>query len=347
MSVKRPSREVVERMEAALEVGVPLAAARQNGHAIVYSLAELFALRVTPRPYLLEPILRERDLGMIFAWRGVGKTHIAHGLALAVATGGEFLRWHAPKPNEVLLVDGEMPMGALQDRLRGVADAYSETLDTAAVPFRVLAADAQDEPLPTLSSRKGQMVVEEHIGNARLLILDNISTLLDIGDENESDNWSAAQSWLLHLRRNGIAVLLIHHTGKSGAQRGTSRREDILDLSIALRRPAEYRASEGARFEVIFEKARHLHGPDAESFEARLDVDEHGRHLWTMKDPTEWKRRRALDLLKLPNMTIRDVAQELGVPKSTVADWKRAGLSIEEQVAERIAAGQRELGSDL
>ena len=60
----------------------------------------------------------------------------------------------------MLLVDGEMPVGALQDRLHGVADAYSETLDPATVPFRVLAADAQDEPLASLSSKKGQLIVE-------------------------------------------------------------------------------------------------------------------------------------------------------------------------------------------
>jgi putative DNA primase/helicase len=35
-------------------------------------------------------------------------------------------------------------------------------------------------------------------------------------------------------------LLIVHHTGKGGEQRGTSRREDVLDTSISLRRPADY-----------------------------------------------------------------------------------------------------------
>ena len=61
------------------------------------------------------------------------------------------------------------------------------------------------------------------------------------------------QNWLLKLRRQGIAVLLIHHAGTNGRQRRTSRREDALDTVIALRRPDDYSPEQGARFEVHFE----------------------------------------------------------------------------------------------
>jgi hypothetical protein len=51
-------------------------------------------------------------------------------------------------------------------------------------------------------------------------------------------------------------VLLIHHAGTNGRQRGTSRREDALDTLIALKRPEDYSPEQGARFEVHFEKLR-------------------------------------------------------------------------------------------
>jgi putative DNA primase/helicase len=54
--------------------------------------------------------------------------------------------------------------------------------------------------------------------------------------ENDSDAWSPIQQWLLQLRRRGLAVLIVHHAGKTGGQRGTSRREDVLDSSFCLRR---------------------------------------------------------------------------------------------------------------
>jgi hypothetical protein len=62
----------------------------------------------------------------------------------------------------------------------------------------------------------------------------------------------------------------VHHAGKGGGQRGTSRKEDVLDTVIALSRPPGYVASEGARFEVRFTKSRGFWGSVAEPFEARF-----------------------------------------------------------------------------
>ena len=58
----------------------------------------------------------------------------------------------------------------------------------------------------------------------------------------------------------GISVLFIHHAGKGGQQRGTSRREDVLDTVIAMRKPADFNPGDGAYFEIHFEKARGLYG---------------------------------------------------------------------------------------
>ena len=87
----------------------------------------------------------------------------------------------------------------------------------------------------------------------------------------------------------GRAVLFVHHAGKGGPQRGTSRKEDVLDSVIALRRPEDYKASEGARFEVHFEKTRGFTGPDAEPFEATLI--EGG---WATREPRRRARRAGL-----------------------------------------------------
>ena len=40
--------------------------------------------------------------------------------------------------------------------------------------------------------------------------------------ENDSDAWSPIQQWLLQLRRRGLAVLIVHHAGKTGGQRGSA-----------------------------------------------------------------------------------------------------------------------------
>ena len=52
-------------------------------------LREFANLKLPPRNTVLEPILPERGLAMLFAGRGIGKTRVALGIAYAVSTGGD------------------------------------------------------------------------------------------------------------------------------------------------------------------------------------------------------------------------------------------------------------------
>ena len=57
------------------------------------------------------------------------------------------------------------------------------------------------------------------------------------------DPFPLRSSWMLAQRAAARSVLLIHHAGKGGGQRGTSRKEDVLDTVISLsRRWARYDA---------------------------------------------------------------------------------------------------------
>ncbi len=81
------------------------------------SLDEFLALELPPRELIMAPWLPTQGLTMIYAPRGVGKTHVSLGIAYAVASGTPFLGWETPQPRGVLFVDGEMPGNALQERL--------------------------------------------------------------------------------------------------------------------------------------------------------------------------------------------------------------------------------------
>jgi putative DNA primase/helicase len=72
---------------------------------------------IKPREMMMDPILPVQGLAMIHAKRGVGKTHIALGIGVAVASGKDFLRWKAPKPRKVLFVDGELPASVLKSEI--------------------------------------------------------------------------------------------------------------------------------------------------------------------------------------------------------------------------------------
>jgi putative DNA primase/helicase len=287
---------------------------------VAVSLHDFLAREIPPREMLLAPILPTQGLALLYSWRGVGKTHVALGIAYAVASGGSFLHWQASKPRRVLYVDGEMPGATMQERLAALALAQDK--EPPADHFWIITPDLQPEFIPNLASADGQDAITEWLADGvDLVVIDNISTLCRTGGENESDAWEAVQGWLLTLRRRGISVLLVHHANKDGHQRGTSRREDILDTVISLRRPSDYQETECARFEVHYEKARGLLGTAVKPFEAALTVRD-GAAVWTMRDIEDANLARVIAMLD-DGLSVRDIAEELGISKSAAHRLKK------------------------
>jgi putative DNA primase/helicase len=210
----------------------------------------------------------------------------------------------------------------MQERLAAVVNG-SPAPEPDPGAFSLITPDLQERGIPDLAPEGGREAVEEWLGDGcDLLILDNLSSLVraGAGKENEADGWLVMQEWLLGLRRRGMSALLVHHSGKGGSQRGTSRREDVLDTVVSLRRPKDYVPAEGARFEVHLEKARSVHGDAANPFEARLEVRD-GAAVWTLKDLEDTLTGRVASLLN-DGLTQREVADELGIGLGTVSRHK-------------------------
>ena len=280
---------------------------------VALAVEELLARVIKPRQMLLEPILPEQGLAMLYSCRGIGKTFLSLGIAAAVASGGNFLRWTAPRPRRVLYVDGELPAKTLQERFAMVL-AGLENCEPAPGTLRVITPDIQDRAMPDLATLEGQGLIEEHLGGIDLLVLDNLSALCRYGNENEGEAWLPVQEWVLDLRRRGISVLFVHHAGKSKSQRGTSRREDLLDSVIALRHPVDYRPVEGLRCELYFEKTRSMLGEAAMPFEVRLESGPDGRAVWTCRNLEDAKTVQAAGLFAA-RLSVREVAQQLAISK--------------------------------
>jgi putative DNA primase/helicase len=290
---------------------IAIAIDRKQVSAIEYS--EFLKRKFPPRETLLAPWLPRGGIGMIHAPRGVGKTHVALGTAWAVAVGGGFLRWTTPGGAfRVLVLDGEMPAVVLQERLQRVVS--NSGLEPPLPDYlRIAAADLRRDGLPDLADPAAQGFYSDIIADADLIIVDNLSTLCRALRENEADTWAPVQEWCLAQRRQNKSVLLIHHAGKNGGQRGTSKKEDVLDTVIGLRRPPDYQADQGARFEIHFEKARGFYGPDAESFGARLIGEQ-----WVESPIKSGDDLETLRTLKASGMSIREISDRTGVPRTTV-----------------------------
>ena len=282
----------------------------------VDTLEEFVTLDLPRREHVLAPIIPLRGLAMLFAGRGVGKTHVGLGIAYAVASGGKFLRWHASVPRRILYVDGEMPAELFQERERALL-ASAPMRPPSADYFRTVLMDRQELGTSlNLALAPHQLAVEQAAAGSDLIVIDNLSTLVSGGRENDAESWDAMQGWLLHLRRSGMSVLLVHHAGRGGEARGTSKREDVLDTVIQLRRPEDYDPDQGARFEVHLTKARGVFGDDALPFEARLNVVNGADH-WTCTTLRDREMDQVEEMTR-EKMAVREIAEATGLSKSTV-----------------------------
>src|SRR6185312_15295515 len=110
-----------------------------------------------------------------------------------------------------------MPQEALPDRLLATMKGERQPPVGA---FRLLSMDRQ--PLGTslnLADPKQQEAINSHLDGVEFLVLDNLSTLVNGGAENDAESWISMQAWLLQLRRRGVTVLVVHHAGRGGNAR--------------------------------------------------------------------------------------------------------------------------------
>ena len=284
------------------------------------SAPDLIAADLPARQPILAPLLSTKSLALLYGPRGQGKTFLALGIAWAAASGSSFLDWQAPRAHRVVYVDGEMAAVDMKERLR--------LLGSMPASLHFLLADLNPAGLgiPDLGHIDGQAALWSHWGEKpELLVLDNLSSLVGF-DSNDPDCWTALQRFLMALRRTDMAVLVVHHANKQGQQRGTSRREDVLDVVMALRRPGDYEPKDGARFEIHFEKARGLYGEATDPIEAQLVTDATGVARWTWRPAHIGEFERVVGLLR-DGLNANQIARELGIGKAKSYRWRNRAMA--------------------
>jgi len=279
---------------------------------------DLATLNLPERKMLLFPWIPEGSINMIFADRGIGKTFFSLSCALALANGEKFLSYEAQEAVSVLYLDGEMQATVMKQRLHKLCHGKPTKQ-----PINLYTPDCQvNDFIPDLGTNEGRDHINELIAlsNPRAIFIDNISTFDRSGNENEAESWAPIQEWAVQHRKKGRSIIFVHHANKEGKQRGSHKKEDVMDAVIKLKRPEDHVQGEGGtKILVTYTKARHLSGEQAQDMEASL-LDQDGllRWEWTQGDITY---STAVELLK-EKMPLRDIAEELGVTKSTIHRWK-------------------------
>jgi nicotinamidase-related amidase len=275
-----------------------------------------------PAP-LLGKIILSGSLGMLYGPRGIGKSHVAQGIAYAVASGEEFLDLDAPNPGVVAYADGELTSWELQRRFKRL-DASSNEPALARRNLHLIRPNFDAGVLPSLQTLDGQGEFEKAIpANTVLLVIDPLSAWCRSGRES-AEVWRNTQEWALRLRARGIAVLFIHHANKRGGQRGTSMREDALDYVISLRLSAGERSNR-MEFEWRYEKLRHVPHSSAGPMHVQYKKPKGKPGRWVWRPLGRSGRIKAIHELKEKGLSNAAIAKKLRVDRVTIQrDLKRA-----------------------
>lgn len=291
----------------------------KHNHKLI-SVNDFSRMQLPKRETILSPWLTEGSINMVFADRGIGKTFFCLASAVALANGEAFLTYKAPIPVPVLYLDGEMQATAMQERLRLLTkgNPTKESLS-------IFTPDCQDltNHIPDIGTPEGRAEIDELVRavNPKVVFIDNISTFIRTGHENEGDSWSPVQEWAVQLRKNGVAVVFIHHANKEGKQRGSHKKEDVMDIVIQLKRPDDFlQGTDDTRIMIRYTKSRHMGAGDAQDIEATLKTTDGGLE-WTW-EAGDLDFKRAMELLA-DGLSMAEVGEELGVSKSTVHRWKK------------------------
>jgi RecA-family ATPase len=277
------------------------------------------------------------SLSQVHGYRGTGKSNISFDIARAVATGGQWLKFQAPEPLKTLYIEGEQPDADLQEQLQDLVGQCDN--------FWLMTMEEQDEKrFPKIATLEGQAAFETYLveNKIQFAVFDSLSTLANIPMNDEEEQIKIGD-WFIHLRTAlGISVLYLQHDGKTGMQRGHSKHEDWLNLSVGLSWPERYYGQEGLKVYLRFDKARRFSGDTEELLVQLLAPCEFGndKPTWTYKKATETqsKRQAAAEMVR------KILEEEKEISNNAIIDMlKEQKLSFNGQEMKEMVQQQRKL----
>jgi hypothetical protein len=210
---------------------------------------------------ILQGLIRQGEQVLIYSSTGSYKSWLGTAIWLAAVNGSHVAKttdgtdkWKAPKSRKVLLLDGELDQFDLGERLNKLCPNYGDNEGL------VLMRQMQqiNSAFPNLAKPADQdSLINFCVAHeVELIVLDNLTTLADVEDENAASAMKPLTHFLQKLKAAGIATILIHHSNKGdNSYRGSTVLATTFNAIIKLKRDTVERGL----FSLIFEKARNSH----------------------------------------------------------------------------------------
>ena len=284
------------------------------------------------RRYFLYPIIPEASITLIAGEDGSGKSMFCMGITDALAKGQNFQPWEnrAGSPIKCFYFEGEMHPYDFQERL-----IQMDTNEN----FHVYSAGAnQSDANPFSRGNLTELEYRQALAikiiqeGYKFVVIDNLASLAPGINENQKADYDPINQWLLSLRHAGVTILLVHHLGKGGEQRGTSAREDNVDSIIYIKKPQRHNAQDGCKFDLRFDKFRPRVDTDSRDLVRNRQFwyrqNDQGIYVWHR---SESKLEEGIGILKdllNSNLTLNQIADRHGTSQPSVSRKKSEFIEL-------------------
>ncbi len=306
-----------------------------------------------PKQYIVDGLLGVKDLGMIFGESGTGKTFVTLDFARACACGDTFAdKFQVSRPLTVIYATGE-GHGGLVNRLRAVTAGYDEDclsritiLDS--VP-QMYERGIESGLLSLLRSWPDMAQAGVVPAQPDVFVIDTMFNATSGADENSAKDMGIVfESARLLRDALGCAVLLVHHTNKSGVDfRGSSSIKGEMDVMIRTQKT-------GRDYQLACEKLKDGEPWQAQSFDLVAVGDTGSARVFWQGDATAGARDKATNADKAleflqshagEKFTAATIAEEIGLTGAAAKNiyrdlktLKQAGSVFEQYTAKGVAA---------
>lgn len=196
-----------------------------------------------PKPWLIESLIGERDLGMIYGPPGSGKTFVVIDLVFAACLGQQFaLQFAINRPLTLAYCAGEGISG-LPSRFTaaaafyGVSDLPNFTFFEVVPQLFSPRIDSSQHTILQFVSEWQARQEEDKAQGLDLLIIDTLHSATVNADENSAkDMGLVLQLAKVAIQELRCAVLLVHHSNKAGTgERGSSALRGAMDFMLEVK----------------------------------------------------------------------------------------------------------------